>query len=152
MHGYAGTFCNHYQAAVERMAGLPVFNPALSVSIPAWYRMENGVEAGLVITPWCINFLWLPVSAELPKGATCLLSLPSGDYEGIVAQLDDGTRFGSASLVSDTSALNGQAAATELVREMEKLIFAVPSPEALADQPAMPARRQLFRRLLGSQP
>lgn len=152
MSGYACILRCHYQAAVERMTGLPLFNPALTVAIPVWHRMENGVEAGLVITPWCINLAWLPVSAELAKGAACLLSLPSGDYEGTVAVLADGTRFGSASLVSDTCVFTSQEEAGELVREMEKLIFAQPSSEELADQPAMPARRQLFRRLLGSRP
>lgn len=147
---YARTFRAHYQEAVERMAGLPLFNPALSVAIPAWHRLENRVEAGLVITPWCINLLWAPVSPELPKGGACILALPSGEYEGTVAVLADGTRFGSASLVADTSVFTSQQEAAELVREMEALIFSVPSPEVLADQPAMPARRQLFRRLLGS--
>jgi len=140
---------SHYQGAADRMRDLPMFNPALTVAMPGWRTLDHAGEAGVLITPWCINLLWVPVTAMPAKGEPCLLALPSGEYEGIVAQLDGGIHFGSASLVSDTSFLRDQAEAEQLAQEMEELIFAMPAPEKVADQPAMPARRQLFRKLIG---
>jgi len=140
----------HYQGAAGRMGDLPMFNPALTVAMPGWRALADGTEAGVLITPWCINLLWVPAASLPGKGEPCILALPSGEYEGIVAVLEGGLRFGSASLVSDTTVLGNQAEAAELVREMEELIFAMPTPEEVADQPTMPARRQLFRSFMGN--
>lgn len=139
----------HYLGAAQRMGDLPMFNAALAVTMPGWRRLDDGTEAGMLITPWCINLLWIPVTGVPGKGEPCVLALPSGEYEGIAARLEDDTGFASASLVSDTTGLRDQAEALELAREMEQLIFALPTPEEIADAPAMPARRQLFRKLMG---
>lgn len=53
---------SHYQGAADRMRDLPMFNPALTVAMPGWRTLDHGGEAGALITPWCINLLWVPGS------------------------------------------------------------------------------------------
>ncbi|GGB78700.1 hypothetical protein GCM10011352_00380 [Marinobacterium zhoushanense] len=143
----------HYRAADARMAGLPFYNALLSVEMAVWHCLDHDLEAGVLITPWCLNLIWRPADArELPdKGETCVLVLPSGEYEGVVAQVEDLGRFASASLLSDTSGLNSQDEARALAMEIADLLFATPAPAAAdshEEQLDNPGRRALFRRAM----
>jgi [NiFe] hydrogenase assembly HybE family chaperone len=70
--------------AHERMAGLPIVNPALSVKAVG-FRDWHGMWAGALVTPWSINLLVLPGgSSEFrvqASGASQCWRFPSGDYE-----------------------------------------------------------------------
>lgn len=143
----------HYQAADPQMAGLPFYNALLSVEMAVWHCLDLDLEAGVLITPWCLNLIWRPTDAQtLPeKGAVCVLTLPSGEYEGVVAQAEGLGRFASASLLPDTSALESQEQARALAIEIADLLFAVTTPasaDSRAEQPDNPGRRALFLRTL----
>jgi [NiFe] hydrogenase assembly HybE family chaperone len=49
----------------ERMAGLPLLNPALEVAALGFARHENDWR-GVLVTPWCIDLLLLPATADWP--------------------------------------------------------------------------------------
>lgn len=142
----------HYSEADERMAGLPFYNALLSVEMVVWHCLDSGVEAGVLITPWCLNLIWRPEdSDELPeKGESCTLILASGEYEGVVAEAETLGRFASASLLSDTHRFDSRESARALASEIADLLFIVPArdPEEERNQPQDPGRRALFRRAL----
>lgn len=56
--------------AHERMAGLPVLNPNLSVEAIGFERVagaadEAGHALGILATPWFMSLVWLPLSLSL---------------------------------------------------------------------------------------
>lgn len=108
----------HYGEADQRMQSLPFYNPALSVELVGWCRLQGETEGGVLITPWCLNLVWLPGSQEgLPaRGERCILKLQDNEYEGVVAQIEPELRFASAALLSQTHALEDQAAARAVAK------------------------------------
>ncbi len=142
-----------FQDAAPRMADLPLYNAALKPALYHWQQVA-GAEAGILVAPWCINLVWCrDEPGQWPlKGEVCVLSLESGEYQGVVAQSDALGFYGSASLVSDTLALIDQAEAETLVEELAALIFAQPQqsgPVEPVQKAENPQRRALFRRMLG---
>lgn len=49
----------------ERMAGLPLLNPALEIAAVGFVRHGSDWR-GVLVTPWCIDLLLLPAVAEWP--------------------------------------------------------------------------------------
>jgi [NiFe] hydrogenase assembly HybE family chaperone len=49
----------------ERMAGLPLLNPALAVEAVGFARHGDDWR-GVLVTPWCIDLLLLPASSDWP--------------------------------------------------------------------------------------
>lgn len=138
----------YYRAVGTRMAGLPVYNPALAVELLGWRAVEGVGALGVLITPWCMNLFWQPpAEAELPaKGERAVLALPSGDYECILHEDESLGRYASASLCSPMQDFPDQAEARAMAEEALRLILAVPEPEP----PPRLGRRALLRRALGS--
>ncbi|KEA65673.1 Hydrogenase maturation factor HoxT/HybE [Marinobacterium lacunae] len=142
----------YYSEADERMSDLPFYNALLSVEMAAWHCLDADLEAGVLITPWCLNLLWRPADPDsLPeKGSECVLTLASGEYSGVVAEAEGLGRFASASLLSDTSSLASQEQARLLAHEIADLLF-LPSLSAASEEvPENPARRAMFRRMMGA--
>jgi len=50
---------------MERMAGLPLLNPALEVAAIGFARHDDDWR-GVLVTPWCIDLLLLPAVADWP--------------------------------------------------------------------------------------
>ncbi|WP_349569160.1 [NiFe]-hydrogenase assembly chaperone HybE [Azotobacter salinestris] len=140
----------YYRAVGTRMAGLPVYNPALVVELLGWRAVEGVGALGVLITPWCMNLFWQPpADAVLPaKGERAVLALPSGDYECTLHEDERLGRYASASLCSPMQDFPGQAEARAMAEEVLRLIFAVPEPEP----PPRLGRRALLRRALGGAP
>jgi [NiFe] hydrogenase assembly HybE family chaperone len=76
----------------ERMRDIPVCNPALQVEAVG-FREWGKYYLGVVITPWFMNLMLLPVCAEdfqsLKEGSKKLHIFPSGRYEFIVGREAD---------------------------------------------------------------
>jgi [NiFe] hydrogenase assembly HybE family chaperone len=138
-------FLAHFQAAGQRMPGLPFCNPALVVELLGWRDHGERGRVGVLIAPWCLNLLWLPPrELTLPgKGERVLLQLASGDYSCILHEEPRLGRYASASLCSSMQVFADQAAARCLAEEVLRLLFAE------AERPAPLRRRELFRRALG---
>ena len=124
----AGRLEGFWRAAEGRMVGLPIHNPALAVmATPA--RRFGRFRFAAVVTPWGMNVVAVPdVGVKLPPdGATLRLELPAGDVDFVVASMDDGDRYGAASLFSPMDEFDDQvvaesvafAALDELLREAE---------------------------------
>lgn len=117
-----------WRAADARMVGLPIHNPALAVMVtPA--RRFGRFRFAAVVTPWCMNVVAIPdAGIKLPPdGVTLRLELPAGDVDFVVASMQDGGRYGAASLFSPMDEFDDQVAAEavafaaldELLREAE---------------------------------
>ncbi|MGV6475817.1 [NiFe]-hydrogenase assembly chaperone HybE [Azotobacter vinelandii] len=141
----------HYRVAGARMAGLPVYNPALTVELLGWRAVEGVGALGVLITPWCMNLFWQPpADAELPaSGERAVLSLPSGDYECTLHEDERLGRHASASLCSPMQDFPGQAEARAMAGEVLRLILAVPEAGSEPSRSGLLSRRALFRRALG---
>jgi [NiFe] hydrogenase assembly HybE family chaperone len=64
------------------MAGMPFLNSALRVEAVGFHVWE-GQWLGVLVTPWSINILLLPCSAQWPRlatGAERFVDLPAGRY------------------------------------------------------------------------
>jgi len=72
----------------ERMAGLPFLNSVLQVEA-ADFRLFNGNWLGVLITPWCMNYLMLPGAAgewqNLPESTRQRWAFPAGELNFVAA-------------------------------------------------------------------
>jgi len=117
-----------WRAADARMVGLPIHNPALAVMVTPAQRFGH-FRFAAVVTPWCMNVVAVAdAGIELPPdGVTLRLELPAGDVDFVVASMQDGGRYGAASLFSPMEEFDDQVAAEavafaaldELLREAE---------------------------------
>ncbi|MBS1168081.1 MAG: hybE [Proteobacteria bacterium] len=101
-----------WRAADARMVGLPIHNPVLAVMVtPA--RRFGRFRFAAVVTPWCMNVVAIPDAAIKlpPDGVTLRLELPAGDVDFVVASMQDGGRYGAASLFSPMEEFDDQVGA-----------------------------------------
>jgi [NiFe] hydrogenase assembly HybE family chaperone len=73
-----------YRDTVQpRMRQLPVYNAALQVEARG-FRTRDGHCSGVLITPWCMNLLLLPVDGDswdgLAPGTRVEVAFPAGTY------------------------------------------------------------------------
>ena len=117
-----------WRAADTRMSTLPVHNPALAVMVTPLRRFGR-FRFAAVVTPWCMAVVAVPdTGIKLPPdGVTLRLDLPAGEVDFVVASMEDGGRYGTASLFSPMDEFDDQviaeevalAALDELLREAE---------------------------------
>jgi len=66
-----------------RMQDLPVYNAALQVEARG-FMLRDGQCSGVLITPWCMNLVLLPVDGDswigLPPGSRVEAVFPAGTY------------------------------------------------------------------------
>ncbi|MEA1672088.1 [NiFe]-hydrogenase assembly chaperone HybE [Nitrospirillum sp. BR 11163] len=150
--------------AETRMVGVPVMNPALAVAMRGLHR-HGGHWVGVLVTPWFMNLLLLPVADHGARrvGEKAALALPSGGYEGIWGHEDELGGYWSCSLFSpmfdfadqETAAATADAALTEIMAvpgtdaddDGMAMIWAGnpgPSDPVRAEPAAPPTRRALF--------
>ncbi len=139
-----------YRAIAEGpMADLPVINPAL-VGEAVGFAAVDGRAVGVLTTPWFMNVMVtaLPGYALSPAriGDPVIHSLPSGDYECVVGQLDGFGRIDSVSLFSPMFDFADQetarAAAAAAIAEILTAPVSEPAPPAATT--AALDRRSLF--------
>ena len=129
-HALAATFAG---IAATRMAGLPVFNPALAVAVPAM-RAWEGEWLGVLVTPWAVNLVLLPGEGgrfqPIEVGGTQIWHFPSGRYAFLGNREAGLGHYQSCSLLSPVFELASQDAAEA---------FACAALDALLRAPAEPA-------------
>lgn len=83
----------HYLQVWQRMGDVPFVNPALSVEVLPFRRIE-GDWLGVVITPWAIQLVLLPgggtLWGDIPAGQRRFVSLPVGTLAFIADQTEAG--------------------------------------------------------------
>ena len=141
-----------------RMQGLPIVNPALRVELVG-LRAWDGLGVGVLVTPWCMNLVALPLERTWPAtrvGTSQLLVLPSGSYDVLAADMPGAGPHLLGSLVSPMQDFGSQGDAVDAARAAMDLLFEAPeAPEtpatpALAEPAAADAGRRGF--LLGRAP
>ncbi|WP_051228373.1 [NiFe]-hydrogenase assembly chaperone HybE [Pleomorphomonas oryzae] len=126
-----GRLAGFWRAADSRMAGLPVHNPALAVMVTPVRRFGR-FRFAAVVTPWCMTIVAVAdTGIKLPPdGVTLRLELPAGDVDFVVASMDDGSRYGTASLFSPMDEFDDQVAAEAVAfAALDELLGDVESSE-----------------------
>ena len=136
--------------ATTRMRDVPVLNTALGVQAVG-FELLAGEEApvllGILVTPWFMNLLRLPL---LPDAATTAPEPGSkrrhvcGEqlFEFIAAHEEALGHFEACSLFSPMFEFADQAGALATASELLKLLRAPPAPvQPPVDAPAVPSRR-----------
>ncbi|WP_088278957.1 [NiFe]-hydrogenase assembly chaperone HybE [Ideonella sp. A 288] len=134
--------------AATSMRGLPVLHPGLSVLAIGFEPVptEPGVALGVLVTPWFMNLLRLPLDeaatqAVLPVGVKAERDGGTHRFEFIGAQVPAFGAFEMASLFSPMAEFADQAAAVATAREVLALLrpvdaVAAPAPTAAAPVPS----------------
>lgn len=118
----------YIQIQHTRMSGLPIVNPVLQVTVVD-PRTWAGLFVGVLITPWCMNLVALPLPgaralAPAPAGTTCTLDLPAGRYDLLTAHLPQIGQYLSGSIYSPMDAFSCHAEAVSTARAALDLLFA----------------------------
>ena len=129
----------------DRMAGLPICNPALEVAALG-FCVLGGEAFGVLVTPWCMNLVLLELPETprpaLPAGAVRDVEFPAGSIAFTVTELDGFGRVDAASLFSPMQDFPGAEAANATALAALEAVL-TPPPQAV------PGRRGL---LFGAKP
>lgn len=139
--------------AATRMRGLPLVNPALQVETLGFARQRAGEDAspgllGVLITPWCMNLIWLADDpAAAPADGELLEHHFGGQRLSFIGARDE--VFGpyqSCSLFSPMFEFADQQSARDTAAQVLALLRQAPSNE----RAALNRRALLFGRLPGA--
>jgi [NiFe] hydrogenase assembly HybE family chaperone len=113
----------------ERMAGLPILHPGLSVAVIG-ARPWRQDWLGMLLTPWCMNLLIVPGAESTyvfgPVGSKQLIEFPAGTFEFIASDEAGIGAFAACSMFSPMQTFADQAAA---VATAEAIMVALFEPE-----------------------
>jgi [NiFe] hydrogenase assembly HybE family chaperone len=101
----------------ERMHGVPILNPRLAVEVIDT-RLWNGEWLSLLVTPWFINLMLLPATAEQAEawqsralGSSVPHRFPAGRFDFLVGEETGLGRYQMCSLFSPVLEFEDQEAA-----------------------------------------
>ncbi len=139
------------------MRGLPLNHPGLPVEAIGFEpdRADPGWGLGVLLTPWCMNLVRLPLRADLPTLAVGRsASRPCGDGEVAFIGAHDDVLGGheTCSLFSPMQGFADARAARDTAREVLALLRrpAVVERQSVAERPAAPSRRGFLFGLRGA--
>lgn len=139
----------------ERMAGLPILNPALQVEAVG-FRLFRSHCAGILITPWFMNLMVLPPEGDSWRGTEpgCrrAFEFPAGRYELTVGEEDEIGRFLSESLFSPMAAFASQEQAVAKAEDIMARLMTPAKPKTPPEPEPQPIRRALLRGLFSTGP
>lgn len=148
----------------ERMAGLPLLNPALRVQALDFARWR-GHWLGALVTPWFLNLVLVPGSEEswshAAGGRRVVHAFGAGDFAFVGGDEPEVGEFQTCSLVSPMAGFADQATACATARIALRMLqveqpaaaliaagVACPSgpatPARPAELPARPSRRTIL--------
>ncbi len=151
----------------ERMAGIPILNSKLDVDAVGFERFEDHF-VGILVTPWFMNLMLLPVQDPPSDGAVSVnqpqigsninVSLPAGRFEFIAGYEDALGPFMSCSLFSpmfefadqETAMITAQSAYSEVMTPPQDETEA--ETKEAAPKPAAPPKEFSRRNLLRGKP
>lgn len=132
----------------HRMVDMPMVNPALSVEVLGFDEKTDG-RVGILITPWCMNLMLVPLTedwSDLKPGTKQCHSLPSGQYEFVVAQEQGLGAYQSCSLFSPMFEFGDQATAVATGQAALSAVMAGGPTESQADVSATSESSGMSRR------
>lgn len=128
--------------AATRMAGVPICHPGLAVAAVG-FEPQPGESAavGVLLTPWFMNLVWLPLPAAPPTavGASRRRAVGRQAFDFIAHHEAGFGTYEACSLFSPMNEFEDQAAALATAQAVLDLLRA-PEAEA-ADAPAAPDPR-----------
>lgn len=135
--------------AATRMAGLPVCHPGLRVAAVGFQPLpdEPGVLLGVLVTPWFMNLVRLPLDPgrppQLAERASAVRVVGAHRFVFIGAYEPELGGYESCSLFSPMHEFADQAAAEATAREVLALLRAAvrPAAETHVDPTVSAARR-----------
>ncbi|MDJ0918018.1 MAG: [NiFe]-hydrogenase assembly chaperone HybE [Woeseiaceae bacterium] len=143
----------HFAAIyVERMQGLPIVNPELSVEAVAFEPFEAH-QLGVLISPWFMNLFLLPGDDsmnELAQGDSVKIELPSGAYDFTVSHDDAIGTLLSAILFRTVADFPDQETARAIAEETARLVRSEDELKDQKKQAAKPLSRREFFANLGA--
>ncbi|MFD2642809.1 [NiFe]-hydrogenase assembly chaperone HybE [Pseudomonas japonica] len=146
----AGLAARFRQIAETRMRGLPLLHPGLAVETLgfAWQKIGPDAQAGwlgILITPWCMNLVWLPGDDQPRPAEGCVREYRIGEERLDFASFDDEVcgHYQSCSLFSPMFDFIDAQAARDTATQVLSLLRRPP-----AAAPADPGRRRLLFGLL----
>lgn len=138
------TFFN--QALAQRMRGLPVLNPALSVQALG-FKQFDGEWPGILITPWFMNLILMPGLDspwfELNPGTKFDKVFPYGSFEFTLACEEHLGVYAQCSLFSPMFQFTNQADALAAAQAALQGLLTAQRPRSLS-------RRDLLRGATGN--
>lgn len=141
-----------HQIERERMAGLPLCNPALEVAAVGFRAFEE-CRLGVLVTPWCMNLVLLSdhdAWREWEQGSKSEWTFPAGLHEFTTCGDDALPTYLSAVLFRTVQDFPDQATAHAVAAEVMERLFAEPSPAGNAAADAKPVSRRALLSGLGS--
>lgn len=132
-----------FRAREANMQDLPIYNGLLRVEAVG-FRPFCGQLAGVMITPWFINIILLPLteaSSTAPDGTSVQQNFPCGSFEFLTGQIKGVGAFQSCSLFSPVHQFADHAVARATAQAAADELFTAPAP-------IKPATAQLSRRAL----
>jgi [NiFe] hydrogenase assembly HybE family chaperone len=116
----------------ERMVGLPILHPGLSVAVTG-ARQWRQDWLGMLLTPWCMNLLIVP-GPESERvaggvGSKQVIRFPAGEFEFIGSDEEGIGGFVACSMFSPMQVFADQAAA---IATAEAVMVALFEPESAA--------------------
>ena len=138
-------FYRHVQT--ERMQGVPILNPALSVEAVGFQMgdADRTVAEGVLITPWFMSLVRLPLGLEDHGGRVARKAVHdfgSERFEFIGAHDPAVGYHETCALFSPMGGFQSQAQARETAQASLALVR--PAPEAAPTPEPVPARRAFF--------
>jgi [NiFe] hydrogenase assembly HybE family chaperone len=131
------------EVAATRMDGVPVLHAGLAVKAVGFERIGDGA-VGVLVTPWFMNLVWLPLEADAPPlaiGASRARGVGHQRFDFIGAFEAGFGAYEACSLFSPMFEFEDQAAALATAQQVLAILRAPPpAPEA----PAVPSRRALL--------
>ena len=145
--------------ATTRMAGVGLLNEVLDVEAVG-FRLHQGQWLGVLITPWFMNLIGMPVAEPVWQGQTLGskvdVELPAGCYEFLVAEEDELGPYLTNSLYSPMFGFADMDQARSVAESVLTALFTpaepagVPEPAGLQARLQQPlGRRGFFGALLG---
>jgi [NiFe] hydrogenase assembly HybE family chaperone len=136
----------------ERMAGLPLCNPALAVEAVGFRGFED-CQLGVLVTPWCMNLVLLSDDdawREWVQGSKSEWAFPAGRHEFTTCRDEVLPTYLSAVLFRTVQDFPDAATAQAVAAEVMERLFAEPEPPRSALDDAKPVSRRALLSGLGS--
>lgn len=138
-----------------RMVDVPICNRALAIEASGFRRYEDG-WLGVLVTPWFINIVALPVEGEgwavLSAGTFVMRDLPAGARRFAVEREGGIGTFQMTNLYSPPHYPNQECARAAGLEALEAALRApepAPAPPPPAAEAVAVGRRALFHGLVG---
>jgi len=115
----------------ERMKDIGLYNHALKVETVGFRRWDNWL-AGIVVTPWFMNFMLLPTEPGQITGnvgTKTHLDMPRGDITFTIGEVEEIGPYLSSSLYSPMGRFDAQAVAVTTAWAAVDKYFKVPEAE-----------------------